>query len=623
MWLAVTATDFAGVPFWQSGAYDDATASLIQDAQLAIYETRHGVHGQGPSFHLVLNDRIYFDSRIPPRGFVPDADTVPVGVSYPIQGDGSLAHWADESFTIPIPSGIQGPVNVTATLRYQTASREYIEFLRDENTSGPDPKDRNYPAAPSRGQKIHDLWSSYGKSAPIDMTFDGAAIPVVAAPANVSNLSALPSHNVVHLNWNLPQGVAGVKLFRRAWTDYPEFGSSGSALPAPTFPTHIADAQAKGWTELYDGLASSFDDGGFADASRTIAFYAAFSYDAQSVSAFAVPGAQAKTTSYRIADVGEIGSPGVYDGLIDGVKDLPVFSLAYGAQEGEPGWNPECDFGPTDQGGSTGIPLPDDIVDFDDLLVFALQFGSAPSAKPRAELPPILAAAAPTPPQLTLGPFVRSSDGLVRAQLRAEGMAFWVRGVSLRMPPALGAHLLRWEAATRADDLTETFTGVVRGSDHLDLDLALLGPEAVLRSDGVLATLILDAATPTGSDALPLGAWIGDRDGERAAVTILLRDDTPPSGGPLVTLSSARPNPFNPRTSFELGLGRSERVRVTLHDVAGRQLRVLLDQALPAGTHELVWDGTDQNGSVVASGVYLCRVEVVGEVAQRRVVLLK
>jgi hypothetical protein len=623
MWLQVTATDFAGVPFWQSGAYDDATATLLPDSQLVVYETRHGVHGQGPTFHLVLNDRIFFDNRIPPRGFEPDADTMPIGAVYPVQPDGSLAHWADEQYTIPIPSGIQGPVNVTAMLRYQTASREYIEFLRDENTSGPDPKDRNYPAAPSRGQKMHDLWSEYGKSAPIDMTFDGAAVPVVPAPSNVSNLSAQPSHNLVHLSWDTPQGVAGVKLFRRAWADYPQFGSLGTALPAPTFPSDIADAQAKGWIEIYDGLASNFDDTGFSDGTRSMAFYAAFTYDAQSISAFAAPSAQARATTYRLADVGEIGVPGVYDGFIDGVNDLPVFSLAYGASEGEPGWNPECDFGPTDSGGSAGVPLPDDVVDFDDLLVFALQFGSDPAAKPQSDLPPMLAAVAPATPQLTLGPFVRSADGLVRAQLRSEGLAFWVRAISVQLPLSIVPDLVRWEAAPRPGDSSPTFTGIVAGDDRLSLDLSLLGAGAVLRSDGVLATLVLDAATLSGPLPQPLGAWLGDRDGGRAELTIRLRADTPPSGGPAVTLSAARPNPFNPRTSFQLALARAGRARVTVHDIAGRQLRVLLDGELPAGTHELIWDGTDQDGRGVASGVYLCRVEAMGEVAQRRMVLLK
>ena len=42
-----------------------------------------------------------------------------------------------------------------------------------------------------------------------------------------------------------------------------------------------------------------------------------------------------------------------------------------------------------------------------------------------------------------------------------------------------------------------------------------------------------------------------------------------------------------------------------IYDLAGRLVRVLADQSLPAGRHEYVWDGIDQHGRQVASGVYL------------------
>ena len=84
----------------------------------------------------------------------------------------------------------------------------------------------------------------------------------------------------------------------------------------------------------------------------------------------------------------------------------------------------------------------------------------------------------------------------------------------------------------------------------------------MLHQDGVLATLILDAATPPSFRPAPLAGWIGDRDGQRSQLGAHLVSDTPPSGGPQLTLSAARPNPFNPRTSFQLSLGRSGLARM-------------------------------------------------------------
>lgn len=68
------------------------------------------------------------------------------------------------------------------------------------------------------------------------------------------------------------------------------------------------------------------------------------------------------------------------------------------------------------------------------------------------------------------------------------------------------------------------------------------------------------------------------------------------------------PNPFNPRTTVAFDLPRAAHARLALHDVAGRLVRVLVDDALPAGSHEVVWDGRDASGRDAASGLYVARL---------------
>ena len=63
--------------------------------------------------------------------------------------------------------------------------------------------------------------------------------------------------------------------------------------------------------------------------------------------------------------------------------------------------------------------------------------------------------------------------------------------------------------------------------------------------------------------------------------------------------------------------------RVRVFDLAGRHVATLLDGSVEAGERELIWDGLDVAGHPVASGVYLARAEAGGEVATRRLVLLK
>jgi hypothetical protein len=83
------------------------------------------------------------------------------------------------------------------------------------------------------------------------------------------------------------------------------------------------------------------------------------------------------------------------------------------------------------------------------------------------------------------------------------------------------------------------------------------------------------------------------------------------------------PNPFNPTTRIPFELTQGGRVTLAVYDVAGRRVRSVLDRALPAGLHEAEWDGRDQNGRAVASGVYFYRMQSGAGSETRRMVLLK
>lgn len=170
MWLEVQATDPSGAVVFQSGAYDDAEARLVEDPQIRAYRVRMAAEGR-EGFHFILQDELLEDSRIPPRGFVPDPDTRPVGRDYPVLEGGSLASWDDAPYVVTLPAGLEGVVSVRATLWYQTTSREYVESLRDENVTD------------DRGQRLHTLWQRYDRSPPVEMATASARIVVAVPPA--------------------------------------------------------------------------------------------------------------------------------------------------------------------------------------------------------------------------------------------------------------------------------------------------------------------------------------------------------------------------------------------------------------------------------------------------------
>jgi len=192
MWLAIEVRDGADALLWSNGAWNAATGDLAVDAQTRVYETRQGqwdaasgscrtADGKGRQhFHFILNDCIAKDNRIPPLGFTGGGDPrlQPVGASYADNVD-------TVDYAIPLPAGAAGPLQVKATLRFQVASRDYVEFLRDQavergfasedamcgRTADVGPRGR------SRGQYVFELWNDYGRSPPVDMASATATVP--------------------------------------------------------------------------------------------------------------------------------------------------------------------------------------------------------------------------------------------------------------------------------------------------------------------------------------------------------------------------------------------------------------------------------------------------------------
>jgi hypothetical protein len=71
------------------------------------------------------------------------------------------------------------------------------------------------------------------------------------------------------------------------------------------------------------------------------------------------------------------------------------------------------------------------------------------------------------------------------------------------------------------------------------------------------------------------------------------------------------PNPFNPNTTIRFRLAEMAEVKVTVHDILGREVRTLVHGEWSAGTHDVIWDGKNASGVQAATGVYIVRVECV------------
>jgi len=83
------------------------------------------------------------------------------------------------------------------------------------------------------------------------------------------------------------------------------------------------------------------------------------------------------------------------------------------------------------------------------------------------------------------------------------------------------------------------------------------------------------------------------------------------------------PNPFNPRTTIRFALPNAGRTRVAIFNVAGHHVKTLLDEDLPAQSHQVVWTGEDDHGRGVAAGIYFYMVTNGSDRSVGRMALVK
>jgi hypothetical protein len=83
------------------------------------------------------------------------------------------------------------------------------------------------------------------------------------------------------------------------------------------------------------------------------------------------------------------------------------------------------------------------------------------------------------------------------------------------------------------------------------------------------------------------------------------------------------PNPFNPETAIRYSLPAKGPVKLVIFNSLGQRVRVLVQKEQKAGYHEVIWDGRDDRGAAVSSGVYIYRLQAASRVASRKMVLIR
>ncbi len=194
--------------------------------------------------------------------------------------------------------------------------------------------------------------------------------------------------------------------------------------------------------------------------------------------------------------------------------------------------------------------------------------------------------------------------------------------------------VLRYKSASAGDLLNDNNTAIAFFADDqskagvLDISLSRLASAEIspeIAGTGVLATIEFERVDLAAESQVTLNK-VDLRNSSNHQFILLSDIETQVAGMKLPTkfeLSQNYPNPFNNRTTFQYSLPQDSKVEITIFNVLGQPVRTLVSTKMDAGVHNKVWDGNNDVGNLVSSGVYFVQMKAGTFKQIREIVFLK
>ena len=438
-----------------------------------------------------------------------------------------------------------------------------------------------------------DIPFTIGPAAHITIKNEVPAGLTTLATAQQKTGNAAGDRTRINLSWNSGEVESGaaVHVWRKGYGNYPEYDDGPSPGSVPAVPATEAAASSSGWTMLPQNPSSDLPP------ARDFWYYVAFQMDGCGNTS-PVSNLTTGALDYHLGDVSDGVTACQGDNVVN-TADLSLLGANYGVTINDPDALGCLDVGPTTDHSTNTRPTTDNVLDFEDLVMFAINFSpavSAPFASLKAEgTEDALSVEAPA--QVAPGETFTAS-----VRLRGAGDL-----------QALSAHLV-WDAAVAqpiavaAGALISDQNGVVFSAEPGDVDAALLGERTSgMGGDGEIATVTFRSVT-AGAPGIGLARVDGrDAANRHIPVTAPIAATAGPRPGE-TALAPVAPNPFRDATTVAFSLARGGPVELAIYSVDGRRVRTLLRDTREAGSYRVLWNGSNERGGRVAPGLYYARL---------------
>jgi hypothetical protein len=435
--------------------------------------------------------------------------------------------------------------------------------------------------------------------------FNDDALGDLAAAQQTTGNDADGSTRIA-LTFTAPAGVAAVEVYRAGYGAYPEYDDDGGVAP----PAPGAHPPSGPWTLTGVTATGQTDE----PAARDFYYYVAYTQNGGG--AWSPPSnVTTGSLNYHLGDVSDGITTGQGDNLVS-TEDISLLGSSYGIALGALDPVGYLDVGPTTDLSVGARPTTDNVINFEDLVLFAINYGVA--SAPQAALAPVTATGRANALVLRAPEHV-AAGGEIELELTASGNGLvQALSVGLSWDPAVVA-----PAGFTSGAMIDEQNGVVLSAKPGTLDAALLGRgRAGLAGEGTIARMRFRVLAD-GDPKFAIAA-LDARDGSNQKVSMAASTGVIPRPAPLTTsLSGAIPNPSRRSATIVFGLARGGPTEVSLYSVDGRRVRVLARGFREAGEYRMEWDGRDDGGRPLSPGAYFIRMVTPGAQFTRKLTFLR
>jgi hypothetical protein len=427
---------------------------------------------------------------------------------------------------------------------------------------------------------------------PIDRTAPTAVADLVASPLAVAGATA--GTRKIQVAFTVPADAAAVEVYRAPFGGYPLYDRAPGGGQEPVAPTGYPPGAP--WTRVIALAGPGSDDPG----TRDFWYYVVATRDGCGNVAYSARSGGA--LDYVLGDV--------HDGSLQGdcagnnqvsTADISYLGDHYGESVPTDATFRCLDFAPTTDYYVTSRPRPDGVLDFEDLAVLALDFGTTITA-PLASRPAAGDARGADALALVV-PALPAVGETFEVGLRFEGSgAVRALSVELGYDPAV----VEPAAVVDGELLASQAAPHIMLSAHPgNVDVALLGGSGGIVGQGTLATVRFRVLAGGAANIVLAASKARDAGNREVTLGGTLSVPVVPA---TVSLSRAMPSPFQDVTAFEYALARPASVTLAIYAVDGRRIRTLANGEGAAGVHRVSWDGRDDDGRMMVAGLYFARL---------------